>query len=476
MEGLDSMGFIVGLLVGLLGCLIMLLVQTRKMPVASTGPSETTPPPTMAPSTGSPAVTSETASDKASPDEDEDQAGSGMQSPTTPDVPDDDGKKEGAEADKKESAEAPPKDPTPGPPTQADQVNPGSDLPTGPATATGSPLATSQVSQLSEGTLKHLKTWLGEELKANLQPGLRQLRDDHRDVLKSLHEILEDKSKVDQLVIQVEKLEGQITKIAEDTSQVEKLDGQITNIAADVTWMGRVIHDESSTVVKMEKELADLKDLAGRRHAYLETATEGTQEQLRGLKRELEAVYSAHRDYRQKHKEVSDQQRFMEILKELAALSSKTHNGFAGLSGIGRSAQSAAQDAKEAAERGLEIGEKTLAAVRVGGPSPSETELLESVADIQRTLTEVRDKLGEVAQNAEAAKAGGAPTSSPPPTAAPTQMGTPTVPPPPQHAPNLLNLTPPINPWHQGGPTAAVMLGNPQQIFRALAGHSDNAN
>ena len=39
--------------------------------------------------------------------------------------------------------------------------------------------------------------------------------------------------------------------------------------------MGRVIHDESSTVVKMEKELADLKDLAGRRHAYLETATEG---------------------------------------------------------------------------------------------------------------------------------------------------------------------------------------------------------
>ena len=446
--------------------------------MASTGPSETTPPPTMAPSTGSPAATSETASDKASPDEDEDQAGSGMQSPTTPDVPDDDGKKEVAEADKKESAEAPPKDPTPGPPTQADQVNPGSDLPTGPATATGSPLATSQVSQLSEGTLKHLKTWLGEELKANLQPGLRQLRDDHRDVLKSLHEILEDKSKVDQLVIQVEKLEGQITKIAEDTSQVEKLDGQITNIAADVTWMGRVIHDESSTIVKMEKELADLKDLAGRRHAYLETATEGTQEQLRGLKRELEAVYSAHRDYRQKRKEVSDQHatRFMEILKELAALSSKTHNGFAGLSGIGRSAQSAAQDAKEAAERGLEIGEKTLAAVRVGGPSPSETELLESVADIQRTLTEVRDKLGEVAQNAEAAKAGGAPTSSPPPTAAPTQMGTPTVPPPPQHAPNLLNLTPPINPWHQGGPTAAVMLGNPQQIFRALAGHSDNAN
>ena len=244
--------------------------------------------------------------------------------------------------------------------------------------------------------------------------------------------------------------------------------------------MGKVIHDESSAVTKLEKELADLKDLAGRRHAYLETATEGTREQLRGLKREVEAVYSAQRDCRQQNKQVSDQHatRFMEILKELAALSSKTHNGFAGLSGIGRSAQSAAQDAKEAAERGLEIGEKTLAAVRIGGPSPSETELLEAVADIQRTLTEVRDKLGEVAQNAETAKAGSAPTSSPPSTAAPMQMGgTPTVPPPPQHAPNLLNLTqpPPIHPWHQGDPTAAVMLGNPQQIFRALAGHSDNA-
>ena len=193
---------------------------------------------------------------------------------------------------------------------------------------------------------------------------------------------------MDQLAAQVEKLEGHITRIAEDVSQVEKMDGQIANIAADVTWMGKVIHDNSSAVAKIEKELADLKDLAGRRHAYLETATDGTQEQLRGLKREVEAVYSAQRDCRQQNKQVSDQHatRFMEILKELAALSSKTHNGFAGLSGIGRSAQSAAQDAKEAAERGLEIGEKTLAAVRIGGPSPSETELLEAVADIQRTL------------------------------------------------------------------------------------------
>ena len=57
--------------------------------------------------------------------------------------------------------------------------------------------------------------------------------------LKSLHEILEDKSKVDQLATQMEKLEGHITKIAEDVSQVEKMDGQIANIAADVTLDGQ---------------------------------------------------------------------------------------------------------------------------------------------------------------------------------------------------------------------------------------------
>ena len=56
-------------------------------------------------------------------------------------------------------------------------------------------------------------------------------------------------------------------------------------------------------------------------------------------------------------------------------------------------------------------------------PRPSETELLEAVADIQRTLTEVTEKLGEIAQNAETAKTGNAPASSPPSTAAPMQMG-----------------------------------------------------
>ena len=140
----------------------------------------------------------------------------------------------------------------------------------------------------------------------------------------------------------------------------------------------------------------------------MEVSTEGTQEQLRGLKRDSDALYSALRDHRQNHTEihVEHARRFMEMLKELAALASKVHNGFAGLSGIGRSAQSAAQDAKEAAERGLEIGEKTLAAIRVGGPSPSEKELLEMVGDLQKTLAEIREELTEVGKNAEAERGG----------------------------------------------------------------------
>ena len=289
--------------------------------------------------------------------------------------------------------------------------------------------------------------------------------DHSRDVLKDLHEILEDKSKLDQIAGQVEVLEA----------------AQISKIVQDVTWMGKVVNDESSTVIKIEKELADLnKDLSARRHASVEVSTEGTQEQLRGLKRDSDALYSSLRDHRQNHKEIHAEhaRRFMEMLKELNSLASKVHNGFAGLSGIGRSAQSAAQDAKEAAERGLEIGEKTLAAIRIGGPSPSEKELLEMVGDLQKTLADTREELADVGKTVEALKASGTPMPPPPATAAPAQMGgASTVPPPPQHVPNLLNLTqPPAHPWHQGGPTAAVMLGNPQQIFRALAGHQDVNN
>ena len=114
-------------------------------------------------------------------------------------------------------------------------------------------------SQLSEATLQHLKDWLGEEMKKIMQPGLRQLRDDNREVIKSLHEILEDKSKVDLLVEKVDRSRDvlkDLHEILEDKSkldqiagQVEVLEAQISKIVEDVTWIGRVVNDESSTVI-----------------------------------------------------------------------------------------------------------------------------------------------------------------------------------------------------------------------------------
>ena len=393
MEGSDLLGFLVGLFGGLLGCLLVFLMQrpgapkqqemgaseaseeaksskdrTQAVPAESEGPAVASPP----------------SDSKAPSDDDQKDAGplAGTADKTKPD-PDS------------------PKSPkSPGTPSQK--------------TADTETAKLDRESQLSEATLQHLKDWLGEEMKKIMQPGLRQLRDDNREVLKSLHEILEDKSKVDLLVEKVDHSRDvlkDLHEILEDKSkldqiagQVEVLEAQISKIVEDVTWIGRVVNDESSTVIKIEKELADLKDLSARRHASVEVSTEGTQEQLRGLKRDSDALYSALRDHRQNHKEihVEHARRFMEMLKELAALASKVHNGFAGLSGIGRSAQSAAQDAKEAAERGLEIGEKTLAAIRVGGPSPSEKELLEMVGDLQKTLAEIREELTEVGKNVEA--------------------------------------------------------------------------
>eukprot|EP00439_Symbiodinium_sp_Y106_P003587 s6301_g1.t1 len=120
-----------------------------------------------------------------------------------------------------------------------------------------------QDSQLSDATLLHLKDWLGEEMKKIMQPGLRQLRDDNREVLKSLHEILGDKSK------DLHEILEDKSKLDQIAGQVEVLEAaQISKIVQDVTWMGKVVNDESSTVIKIEKELADLnKDLSARRHA-----------------------------------------------------------------------------------------------------------------------------------------------------------------------------------------------------------------
>ena len=220
MEGMDSTGFIVGLVVGLLGCLLMVLVQTPRMKATAASPSVDASSPTSRPPANLQTDAPRSAPDKENLDRDEDETKSGKQAPVTPEIAEDDGKKEVKAADPEESVAATPKDPSPGSPARADQASLHSDEPTKPAAE----------SQLSEETLKHLKTWLSEELKVNLQPGLRQLREGHREVLKSLQEILEDKSKADQLVAQVGQLESHITKITTDVSQIKKMDGQIANI------------------------------------------------------------------------------------------------------------------------------------------------------------------------------------------------------------------------------------------------------
>ena len=129
------------------------------------------------------------------------------------------------------------------------------------------------------------------------------------------------------------------------------------------------------------------------------------------------------------------------------------------------------------------MAEKTLAACRVSGPSPSEKEILEAIGETQIAMKDTKEGVASLEASLEALKqlVFAPPTTSasstPHPALPPVHMpaATHTVPPPPQHAPNLLNLSH----GHAGGggvwgqPTAAVMLGNPQQIFRALAGHGD---
>ena len=153
-----------------------------------------------------------------------------------------------------------------------------------------------------------------------------------------------------------------------------------------------------------------------------------------------------------------------DVLKELSQLGSKMHNGFAGLSAMARSTTATVAEGKEASERTLEVAEKTLAACRVSGPSSSEKEILES---LELSLEALKQLVS---------------TPIPPPPNQPVHVpaSSHTAPPPPQHAPNLLNITPSSSSGCGGGwgtgPTAAVMLKNPQQIFRVLAGHSGDGS
>ncbi|CAE7319138.1 unnamed protein product [Symbiodinium sp. CCMP2592] len=376
--------------------------------------------------------------------------------------------------------------------------------PTSPHSAMdGAPAPNAPVSQeVTEDAIEGLKHWMGSELTQVVLQPLRKLQAGQSEILKSFPEVLEDQSKMDTLLTKLAELqtaldgnpahqvdalkskmdhldtllakltELQTTLEGSSTPQVDALVSKVSSLQADLDK----ITSATQGIIKIEDKLMgkvdELSDLAGRRHAYLETATDGTQDQIRGVTHELQALATSFKDHRQVMKDATTetQRRHMEILKKLSTLSSKVHNGFAGLSGIGRSAMAAAQESKEVSERGLEISEKTLAAVRVAGPSPSETALLEKFGDMQTMLDEVKHNLSALEGSLEALRSHVATAPAPPPPYQPVVSQT-TVPPPPQHAPNLVHLTPAGGGWQQGpGPTAAVMLGNPQHLLRALAG------
>eukprot|EP00439_Symbiodinium_sp_Y106_P008135 s9026_g1.t1 len=305
----------------------------------------------------------------------------------------------------------------------------------------------------------NLRKWVGQQLEP--------IRATQRDIVKSLNELLDR--------------QGGTTET--NGKLMAKLDKLQTAVDRSLE-----LHKTDASVQIAEKDLHELTEISGRRHAATEVATEGTQEQLRGLKRELEATYTSLQDHRTQLKEhvTESGKRRMDILQEIAQMNTKVHNGFAGLSAMTRTHASVVTETKETTERTLEVAEKTLAAVRVSGPSRSEAELLEAVGDTQKSLKDIQSAMGALESHLESLKTlvTAPPPATPPPAHAPGHVpaaSTHSVPPPPQHAPNLLNLTPagnsgPGGGWGANGPTAAVMLGHPQQLLRMMAGHAGDGS
>ena len=348
------------------------------------------------------------------------------------------------------------------------------------AASTGSGEATSTTEGAQDGNIKQ---WVGQQLEP--------IRTAQRDIVKSLNELLDmhgnNKDTNGQLMAKLDKLQVTVDR----TLDLHKNDASVQigekvgKFQAAVDQSIELHKTAAKTADKLAKDLHELTEVSGRRHAATEVATEGTQEQLRGLKRELEATYTSLRDHRSQLKEhvTESGKRRMDILQEISQMSTKLHNGFAGLSAMTRTHSSVITETKETTERTLEVAEKTLAAVRVSGPSPSEAELLEAVGDTQKSLKDIKTAMDTLEDNLESLKSMvSAPT--PPPPHAPVHVpaaSSHSVPPPPQHAPNLLNLTTPASSgpggsWGGSGPTAAVMLGNPHQILRMMASHAGDGS
>ena len=175
----------------------------------------------------------------------------------------------------------------------------------------------------------------------------------------------------------------------------------------------------------------------------------------------------------------------MDILQDIAQMNTKVHNGFAGL--MTRTHASVVTETKETTERTLEVAEKTLAAVRVfrpltlgGGALGSRGRHPEVAQGHPVGYGDFGESSGVAEDLGQRAHARDAASGHMPPGHVPAASSH-SVPPPPQHAPNLLNLTPagnsgPGGGWGANGPTAAVMLGHPQQILRMMAGHAGDGS
>ncbi|CAE7360017.1 unnamed protein product [Symbiodinium sp. CCMP2592] len=424
---LQVFGFVVGLLAGLAGMILMWVLQSKSAHPVPSAPTQSMP---SAMESKDHKSASRTAAPPGLPDPFE---------ALLPDIMSD------VAADATGGKPVPPAPtsmpPTPTVPSTADGTG------TGGGVATAIPVVTATAVPAPSGDLtaamESMKEWMSGELQEQIQTLFEQN-------LRSLHATPSS------------------TQPTTSTPDFDYLQAEVDSLKSSMQGMIKI---QDKIVAKLD----ELGDLGGRRHAYLETSTDGTQDQLRGITRDVQALGANHKEHRQANKDAAAEagRRFMEVLKELATLSSKVHNGFAGLSGIGRSAMAAAQEAKAAAEQGLEIGEKTLAAVRVAGPSPSERELLEGVAESQKALEAIKDQLGTLDGALEGIKQQLA-SPLPPPPHNPPAVVTQVVPPPPQHTPNLVHLTGGSAPSWNTPPT--VMVGNPQHLLRMLAGHSDGSN
>eukprot|EP00439_Symbiodinium_sp_Y106_P028282 s5437_g3.t1 len=162
----------------------------------------------------------------------------------------------------------------------------------------------------------NIKQWVGQQLEP--------IRATQREIVKSLNELLDVQSGRSeangQLMAKLDKLQTAVDRSLElhKTDASVQLADKVGRFQATVDQSIELHKTAAKTADKLAKDLQELAEVSGRRHAATEVATEGTQEQLRGLKRELETTYTSLRDHRSHLKEhvTESGKRRMDILQE----------------------------------------------------------------------------------------------------------------------------------------------------------------